>query len=55
MEEEIEIADFNKIRESIFTKDHNLYKGQHESGIYILPLVYNMLNSVGNILFECSR
>ena len=55
MEESKKIPDFKKIRESIFTKDFDLYKPFNDTGIYILPLVYNMLNSVGNILIECSR
>ena len=55
MEQEKELPDFNTIQQSIFNDKYNLYKDKKDKGISILPLVYNLLNSVGNILFESSR
>ena len=55
MEQGKQILNFDKIKGSIFNDKYNIYKDKKDKGICILPLVYNLLNSVGNILFECSR
>ena len=55
MEESKKIPDFKKIRDKIFDRNNKVSKREYDTGIYILSLVYNLLNSVGNILFECSR
>ena len=55
IKESATIPDLLEISKLIFIENKETHRvNKQNNNIYILPLVFNMLNNVGTILLECS-